>query len=325
MTVGDGKKVSDEEGAEAGYMLRSKRGGPLVLDIQTQYNKNKTQSTSKSTSQAVENTSCDGSGKMPAPSNADPAPAPAPDPGQEPVLNDVCEQLATCYCCNYQGKVDNTELAKFNQHDHGILEFDDISFANIQQYPCPLHQDIIALPSDMKTKLYEHNKFVIEVSLTNQYLVKFKDDLSQMDPPREMLRIVVCCAFLHKRLSPRKNINLCDIRPEGNAQFNIVIYAIVKDYKEGTVVRGGNYLEGFLNYWKNANDPKLADLHGRLPKNKNPGSFNILFHEKHQLRNQDEDADTAKTLFERWMCGSIATDEKKKTSQCMKIRENETN
>ena len=44
MTVGDGKKVSDEEGAEAGspgMMLRSKRGkGPLVLDFQKQYKKN---------------------------------------------------------------------------------------------------------------------------------------------------------------------------------------------------------------------------------------------------------------------------------------------
>ena len=307
--VGDGKSVSDEVGTEAGSVRMTLRSMKSVGDggdgIQQRNSKpfllirpgkkNKTQSTSKSSSQAAEKTLGDVSSEMPLPFNG----------------NDMCKQLTTCYCCNYQGKIDNNKLVEFNQHNNNILQFDqDCSEGNLQ-YPNPLHQDIIALPNGLKEKLYKHNKFVIEVSLTNQYLDKFKDDLSMMDPPSDVLKIVVCCAFLHKRLSPRKNINLYNLKPDDNAGFNKVIYAIIQHCEGGTVVRGSKYLEAYWNYWENANEPKLSDLQGKLPEIKKPGNFNILFHVKHQLINQNNKND-ATTMFKNWMCGEVTTPNDKK-------------
>jgi hypothetical protein len=147
-----------------------------------------TQSTNNSTSQAADNTLGDGSSELPVPSNGNVIPtkikstarlgrAPATlssidgdfddaggDGGEGGRVDNVdgngrrrprpmSEQLTTCYCCNYKGNVDNNELTKFNQHKHGIMTFDGNCLGNNQQYPCPLHQDIIALPSELK-KIY---------------------------------------------------------------------------------------------------------------------------------------------------------------------------
>jgi hypothetical protein len=153
--------------------------------------------------------------------------------------------------------------------------------------------------------MYEHNPFVIEASLTNPYLSKFKDDLADMNPSDGMLVMVVCCAFLHKRLSPRKNINLSDQQQNDNSGFNNVIYAMVKTCERGTVVRGEKYLNAFLTYMRSVSSPKLADLQGKLPQGQvRSGHFQILFHQKHKLKNPEEDEVKAKDLFKRWMmCG----------------------
>ncbi len=153
--------------------------------------------------------------------------------------------------------------------------------------------------------------------MTNPYLSKFKDDLSDMNPSEGMLKMVVCCAFLHKQLSPRKNINLSDQQPAGNSGFNNVIYAIVEPYEGGTVERGEKYLCAFLEYMKTGSTLKLADLQGKLLQGQNRlGNFQILFNQKHKLNNPVEDKTKAKELFKSWMCGSISTHKKKSSSKC---------
>ena len=61
------------------------------------------------------------------------------------------QQLTTCYCCNYEGDVDTTELNIFNQYTHTILRFDGNCLGNCQ-YPCPVHFDIISVPPELKKK-----------------------------------------------------------------------------------------------------------------------------------------------------------------------------
>jgi hypothetical protein len=104
------------------------------------------------------------------------------------------------------------------------------------------------------------------------------------------------------------------LQPSGNTEFNKVIYAMVETCGGGTVARGEKYLNAVLTYMKTVSPPKLSDLQGKLPQGHSPsGHFQILFHHKHKLKNQEEDDVTrAKDLFKRWMMiGSLETHEKK--------------
>ena len=115
-----------------------------------------------------------------------------------------------------------------------------------------------------KQELFNHNPFLMEVSWTNLYLKKFIQNLSKMEPSDESLRVVACCPFIHKQLSPQKNTKLGETGPDGNSRFNKIIYALVQECDEGTAVRGDNYLEAFSNYMTSGTTMKLSDLQGKL-------------------------------------------------------------